>query len=263
MRTATTISLAFDDVGDGDPAVLFLPGWCANRTVFRDLLPLVGRHRRALAMDWRGHGGSEPARGDFTTDDLLDDAVAVIEHAQAAAIVPVALAHAGWVGIDLRRRLGPRRVPGLVLVDWMPLGPPPPFLEALAALQDPDSWLSTRAQLFAMWTTGVDLPALDARIAEMGSYGFETWARGGREIAARFASEQTPLAALERLDPPCPTLHIYAQPSDDAIFAAQKEYADRHPWFSVRRLTAATHFPMFEVPDQLGAAIEDFIANLV
>lgn len=34
-----------DDVGKLEPALLFLPGWCANRTVFEDLVAQSGRHR--------------------------------------------------------------------------------------------------------------------------------------------------------------------------------------------------------------------------
>jgi pimeloyl-ACP methyl ester carboxylesterase len=48
MQTSTSVRISFDDIGDGDPTLLFLPGWCANRTVYRGLLPLAARHRRAL-----------------------------------------------------------------------------------------------------------------------------------------------------------------------------------------------------------------------
>ncbi len=262
MRTTTALRIAFDDVGDGESSLLYLPGWCSNRTVFRGLLPLAARRRRALALDWRGHGGSQHPGGDYDTADLVEDAVAVIEQSGVTSVVPVGLSHAGWVAIELRRRLGPDRVPGIVLLDWMVLGPPPPFLEALAALQDPARWEAARAQLFAMWTTGVDLPALDANIAEMADYGFDTWARAGREISARFTAEGSPAAALERLDQPCPTLHVYAQPADEAVLAAQVAYSAAHPWFSVHRLDAASHFPMFEVPEDLNSTIDRFVTGL-
>ena len=41
----------------------------------------------------------------------------------ADRIVPVALAHAGWVAIELRRRLG-KKIPAIVLVDWIVLDLP-------------------------------------------------------------------------------------------------------------------------------------------
>lgn len=262
MRTSTSPRIAFDDVGDGDPALLFLPGWCSNRTVFRDLLPLAARHRRALALDLRGHGESEQPGGDYSTEDLVHDALEVIDQAKLATVVPVALSHAGWVAIDLRRQLGTGYVPGIILLDWMVLGPPPPFADALAALQDPHRWQEMRELLFTMWTAGVDLPALDANIAEMRAYGFGTWSRAGREIARRFSTEGSPVAALEQLENPCPTLHLYAQPSDDEYLTAQQTYAAEKSWFQVQRLVARSHFPMIEVPTELVAHIETFLWSL-
>ena len=262
MRTSTKLRIAFDDVGDQEPALLFLPGWCGDRTAFRELLPPAARHRRALAIDWRGHGTSERPDDDFDTDDLVDDALNVIEEADVHVVVPVGASHAGWVAIELRRRLGPDRVPGLVLLDWMVLGPPPPFLDALAALQDPAAWEAVRAGLFSMWTTGVDALAVHEYVASMGHYGFDSWSRAGREISARFGAEGSPVAALERLDRPCPTLHVYAQPRDEAFHAAQRAYAAAHAWFSVHRLDARSHFPMLEVPVELAEVVEGFVSSL-
>ncbi len=91
----------------------------------------------------------------------------------------------------------------------MVIGPPPAFLDALVALQDPDRWQAVRAELFTMWTTGVDLPALDAHI--------------------------------------------------DEVLAAQQAYAQTHLGTTS---SAASHFPMFEIPDDLMTLIEDFAARL-
>ncbi len=262
MRTATAVPVAFDDVGEGEPALLMLPGWCSNRTAFRPLLAPAARHRRVVAVDWRGHGGSGECAEDFGVGELVDDAIAVLDDAGVDRFVPVALSHAGWVAIELRRRLGSGRVPGLVLLDWMVLGPPPPFHGALAALRDPSSWEAVRSQLFDMWTAGAMVPELDRHLAEMAAYNFEMWARAGREIATAFNTEGAPVAALERLDPPPPTLHLYAQPADPGFLRAQQEYAAINRWFGVRRLEAHTHFPMFEVPSVMASAIEEFVAGL-
>lgn len=262
MLTTTSVPIAFDDVGDGEPALLCLPGWCAHRTVFRSLLADAGQRQRSIALDWRGHGGSQHPDGDYGTDQLVEDAIAVIERAGVDQVVPVGLSHAGWVAIELRRQLGAERIPGIALLDWMVLGPPPPFLDALAGLQDPTSWEAVRQGLFDRWTTGIDLPALDDNIAEMASHGFDDWSRAGREIARQFAEHGTPLLAIERLQPACPVLHLYAQPPDDDFLDAQQSYAESHPWFRVQRLTAYSHFPMLEKPADVAAALNDFVRTL-
>jgi pimeloyl-ACP methyl ester carboxylesterase len=262
MTVATPASIAFDALGTGGPALLFLPGWCGDRTVFDPLLPLTARHRRAIAMDLRDHGGSGRSEADFGISEVVQDAIDLLERNGVERVVPVGLSHAGWVAIELRRRLGAQQVPGIVLLDWMVLGPPPGFLDALADLQRPEAWQEVRTALFARWTSGIDIEPLHRYVEGMAGYGLRHWRRAGREIAAAFAAEGTPLAALERLDVPCPTLHLYAQPADDAVLAAQRGYAAGHPWFRVHRLQARSHFPMFEVPEELAAAVEEFLCAL-
>src|SRR5262249_15602950 len=156
MTVVSEARIATTDVGMGEPALLFLPGWCGDRTVFDPLLPLVGRHRRAIAMDLRDHGDSERTEVDFGVAEVVSDAIGVLERAGVGRVVPVGLSHAGWAAIELRRRLGAERVPAVVLLDWMTLGPPPGFMDALAGLQQPQAWEQVRAALFGMWTTGVD-----------------------------------------------------------------------------------------------------------
>jgi pimeloyl-ACP methyl ester carboxylesterase len=258
MKTSTSPSIAFDDVPDREPALLFMPGWCGTRDVFR---PLFGHlDRRAVALDWRGHGGSEQVLDDFGFTQLVDDAETIIVACGALRVIPVGLAHAGWVAIELRKRLGAERVPGVALIDWMVLGAPPPFFDALRALQEPSSWLAVRTKLFERWTTGVESRAVHDYVAQMATQGFEMWARAGREIAAAFAACPAPLDALDALA--CPTLHVYAQPADAAFLAAQEQYAASHPWFRVRRVAAASHFPMLEASAEVAAELVAFAHDL-
>ena len=190
----------------------------------------------------------------------MDDALAVIEASRAQEVVPVAMAHAGWVAIESRRRLGVR-IPKLVLLDWIVLEAPPPFLGALQALQDPAQWHETRDQLFSMWLHGLDIPALTHYVREdMGSYPFEMWARAGREISAAYAKTGSPLQPLANLDPPVPVLHLYAQPEDPGYLAAQQSFGAAHLWFQVSKLEARSHLPMYEVPGEMAMVIERFVA---
>jgi pimeloyl-ACP methyl ester carboxylesterase len=251
----TKTNIAYDDVSDREPALLMLPGWCASRSVFRPLYAHLDN--RALAVDWRGHGGSGAASGDFGTAELVEDALAVVAASGARQIVPVATAHAGWVAIALRERLGAERVPAIVLVDWMVLGAPPPFRGALEALANPETAAATRDKLFAMWTTGVDDRRIHDFVAAMGRYNLAMWQRAAREIAAGFDANPVPVAVLDRLA--CRTLHLYAQPADPAFLDAQTQYAAAHPWFSVRRVAAKSHFPTLEAAGEMAAAINAFV----
>ncbi|MDQ6837970.1 MAG: alpha/beta hydrolase, partial [Actinomycetota bacterium] len=78
------------------------------------------------------------------------------------------------------------------------------------------------------------------------------------EIGAAYGREGSPLQALAALAPPVPVLHAYAQPEDAAYLETQRAFAAAHPWFSVHKLDARSHFPTIEVPDQVAAVIEQF-----
>lgn len=261
MDKRTSTGIAYDDRSGQEPALLFLPGWCGPRTLFDPLATRLDGQVRTMAVDWRGHGQSAPADRDFGTGDLVEDALAVIDQSGADVVVPVAVAHAGWVAIELRRRLGHRRIPRLVFLDWMVLGPPPPFLHALDAMMTPGATRAVVDQITGMWTGGLGIPELDAYVASMAATPDDMWARAAREIAAGFQTAGTPLDAVAALDPPPPTLHLYAQPSEEAHFDAQRAFAADHAWFEVVRLDAASHFPMFEAPDMIAGLLRDFVAR--
>jgi pimeloyl-ACP methyl ester carboxylesterase len=261
MTSMTPTGVAYDDRGRGNQALLFLPGWCGPRTLFDPLLARLEGTRRAIAVDWRGHGDSKPAEGDFGAAELVEDALAVIDHAAAGPVVPVAAAHAGWIALELRRRLGPERVPRLVFLDWMVLGAPPPFLEALTGMAAPATTRAVVDQVTAMWVGDLDLPALSAYVASMAAMPDDMWARAAREIARAFDQHGAPLGAVDALDPTPPTLHLYAQPADPAFLDAQRRYAATHRWFTVEHLGASSHFPILEVPDAIADHLRAFTAH--
>lgn len=253
------LKIDYTDSGRGEPSLLLMSGWCATREAYGTMAELCARHRRVLALDWRGHGCSSAPTTDFGEEGLVEDALALIEASGAQSVIPVALAHSGWVAIELRRRLK-NRIPKLVLIEWLVLDAPLPFLSALRGLQDKLHWEETRNRLFAGWLQGTQNEALSQFVQSMGVFGFEMWSRSGREIAAAYERYGNPLRALEKLKPSLPVLHLYAQPADPVFYQAQQSFAEANPWFQVKRVNAISHFPMLEIPDDLAEAIENFAA---
>jgi pimeloyl-ACP methyl ester carboxylesterase len=248
--------ISYDDLGAGQPAVLLLPGWCAPRWVFRPLLPLISPHRRVLSLDWRGHGDSDAPSGDFGLKGLVDDAAAVLDAGNVQSAVVLALAHSGWAAIELARRLKPR-IRGIVSLEWFVLGAPLAFRETLEGMQSPERWRQVVDGTFDLWLRGATDPELVRFVREgMGAFDFPMWARAAREIASSFNRERVPLNALGLLD--IPVLHLYAQPAEQVYLDAQRDFALAHPWFSVQRLDARSHFPMFEVPAEIAQAVLRF-----
>lgn len=254
------VGIEYDDLGTGEVALIGLPGWCIPRTIFRPLVDALAGRIRALAIDWRGHGNSDSARGDFTSDVLVDDAIAVIEASGARRVIPVAQAHASWLALELRRRLG-TRIPRIVCLSWLLLDPPPMFRAALGMLQDPARWEAARDALRATWLTGAPERVAETLEAELPRHGFDMWARAGREIEAEYARRGSGLRAAAALIPPVPLLHLYAQPAAPEFLAAQREFAAEHRWFEFQRLQGVTHFPSLELPEATADAILQFAAG--
>jgi pimeloyl-ACP methyl ester carboxylesterase len=257
--TVTPVPVSFDDAGRGEPALVYLIGWCSTRTSYAAMVEHSARRRRSIAIDWRGHGTSPAPVGDFGWPQMADDVLAVLDVCGVGRFVPVANAHAGWVARDLAERV-PERVAGVALINWLVLGAPPPFTAGLAALADPATTRAAAEHLTASWLAGhQDVPGLAGQIAAMRRHSDQMWARAGREIAAAYATYTSPLQAFAALPAPPSVRHIYAEPKDPAFLAAQQDFARTHPWFTVRRLdTAHTHFPMLEQPAELATDLIRF-----
>ena len=209
-RTAT-LGLAYDDRGQGDPPLVFLTGWCSSRARWAAVAARCAERRRAVSLDWRGHGESAAANADFGLEELVEDALAVIDACGLESFVPCSASHAGWVAIELRRR-APERVPAIVHLDWMVASPSAPYMALLERLRTADGWRAARAELFEIWRGGVQLEAIEEAIAVMEAQGAEMWIRSGRVIASSYHRHGTPIAAHAALAETDAVLHLYGQP---------------------------------------------------
>jgi pimeloyl-ACP methyl ester carboxylesterase len=249
----------YDDAGLGDPALLLLPGWCGTRSAFARVAPLLSSHRRVLAPDLRGHGASGSAPGDFGQDDLVRDALTVIADSGAQTVVPVAVADAGWVAVELRRHLG-HEIPGIVFVDWMVAGAPAGFLGTLEDLRSDADRDEAIADLLQTWQGGVTSPELAGYLADMGAVDDAMWDRAAREIESAYALNGSPLRALAELE--APALHLVPSAPGACSFAAQRAYMDEYHWYHAAELPARSHFPLIEAPEQAAAEIEGFVRRV-
>ena len=252
---ARTLGLGVDDLGQGEPALLLLTGWCSSRARWAEAAPLLAAHRRVVSFEWRGHGESRPATGDFGTAEMVQDALSVIDAAGLETVIPCSASHSGWVAIELRRRLG-ERVPAIVHLDWMVQEPSSAYMDLISELQDPDRWPHARDTLFDIWRAGDDSEAITAAIEVMRRQGADMWMRSGREIEGSYRRAGSPLRALSALPAVPMVTHLYGQPASPEYLEAQQRFAAEHDWYSVHRLDARTHFSMIEAPSEVASEIE-------
>ena len=258
------MQIYYEDSGEGKPTLLCLPGFTNDHTIFAPLVEGLSADHRMLVLDWRGHGKSQPSDRDFGFSEMAGDAITVIEDSGAHSVIPYAQGQLPWVAVEVRRRLG-ERVPKMVASSWPVIsarGNPlaPRFLAAMEAWQDETRWREAAENVVTMFVSGAPAPVQELiRNQMLESHGYEMWSRAGREISAMFAQEGDPLTALSKLSPPVDVLHVYAQPPAPEYLSTQESFAREHPWFSVRRLEAASQFPTLEVPDEAARVVREFI----
>ena len=111
--TVDGIRISYDDLGAGEPALVFTTGWCSSRHRWQRVAELCSARRRVLNTEWRGHGDSDPAPSDFGLEEMIADVLGVVDEAGVERFVPCAASHSGFVAIELRPTVpGARAAPG-------------------------------------------------------------------------------------------------------------------------------------------------------
>jgi len=102
------------------PAVIFLHGITGHARTWDDEARLLAGRYRAIALDQRGHGDSDPAPdGDYSDAALLGDLEAFVDGLGLARVSLVALSLGGRVAINFAGR-HPGRMERLVVIDIGP-----------------------------------------------------------------------------------------------------------------------------------------------
>ena len=109
------VVIGFDEAGQGDPPVVLLHGYPFDRTMWRDQLLGIERHRM-IAVDLRGFGASGRGEGQLTIDEYADDVAALLDRLEIPRAVIVGLSMGGYVALAFAERHRDRLV-GLALID--------------------------------------------------------------------------------------------------------------------------------------------------
>jgi pimeloyl-ACP methyl ester carboxylesterase len=245
------IRLAYDTAGAGDPPLIFVHGWCCDRTFFAPQFEhFAGRHAVA-AVDLRGHGesGRAPAGpGSYGIDALAGDVLAVADAAGFRR--PVLAGHSLGALIGLVCAARPGAIRALLMVDPAPITNEKArkfFRESVAAVAaDADgSWRRRFAEEMFLPTDAVRRTAIIEQIS-----------RTPREISAEV------LGAMGEFDGPgalsaatVPVLSIgSAGPANKSA-----DLRRLCPSMAIGQTVGAGHFLQLEVPGQVNAMIERFL----
>jgi pimeloyl-ACP methyl ester carboxylesterase len=251
VLTGPAGSLAVDDGGRGGLPVVFLHSLAGNSTHWSRQLDRLRPSRRAVALDFRGHGDSEPARdGDYTIAALSGDVETVLTGIGIDRYALVGHSMGGSVALAQAAR-DPDRVAGLLLVD--PNGDPRQYpadeIRAFLAALDSPAYPSVIREF---WTGigGPNPPVRDRLLADLARTARETVIGA---LTAVMAFDPTPALAGWT----GPTLSLVT-PSNDGPGSLHRLGAG----FPHRVISGTGHWIHLDRPDEFDRLLDEFLAEL-
>lgn len=109
------ITISFSDTGKGT-AVVLLHGFLENKTMWKDLTPIISQKNRVITIDLLGHGASDCLGYVHSMEDNAEIVKAVLSHLRIRKAVFVGHSMGGYVALAFAE-LYPNAVKGLVLMN--------------------------------------------------------------------------------------------------------------------------------------------------
>jgi pimeloyl-ACP methyl ester carboxylesterase len=105
----------YEDTGSGGAILLGHSFFCSGE-MWREQVPALARSHRVINVDLRGHGRSSPVRESLDLYDLVDDALALLDHLKIERAIWAGLSVGGMIALPAALDF-PARVGALILLD--------------------------------------------------------------------------------------------------------------------------------------------------
>ena len=246
------IALAYDTAGAGEPEMVFVHGWSCDRSYFTPQFEYFGLGCSVLRLDLRGHGDSDqppPAAANYTMETLADDVLAVI--AAAGFERPVVVGHSLGALVGLACAARSDAIAAVVMVDPAPItneGVKTFFVESFDTVRADDdrSWRTA-------FVEGMFLPSDVTRRAEIikampqvspGIAAAVIHAMGEFDGAGALGNVRVPVLSIGSAEPTNTTTDLRSH----------------CPTITIGQTVGSGHFNQLEVPQQVNAMIDRFLA---
>lgn len=239
--------MKWQDSGAGGPAVLFVHGWQADRSVWSGVIAALGAEVRTIAVDLPGSGNASTDPGPYTVERF---AAGLRELLETLGVAPaVVVGHSMGAKVALRLTLdAPQMVRALVLIAPVPAGTPgfspkgEAYLRATAG--DPVAVRNWLARTLADPSSPAldELCAVAARTSrEAALESFESWAH--MDFAEETRSIETPALVIA--------------PEYDAPEKCESNVAALLPNAKCAVLPQAAHYAIVERPQEVAALLRE------
>jgi pimeloyl-ACP methyl ester carboxylesterase len=241
--------LAYDVAGAGEPALLFLHGWCGDRSFFAPQFDHFSQSHRVVSVDLPGHGESA-VPDKYAIDEFASRIVELAGELHLGRSVVFGHSIGAMVALALSQ-MAPDLVGAVALID------PPPLSKEV--------WSGFAPQLITSFS-GPDGPTGRRQFVEQMFLPTDDAARRAKIIATMTAVPNDiaiPLveaiaafdgmAVLRQCEVPVLTISS-AVPTNDAA-----SLLEASPTMTLGQTVGAGHFLQLEVPEQVNPMIERFL----
>jgi pimeloyl-ACP methyl ester carboxylesterase len=257
-RSADGTEIVYDTRGKGELALVFVHGWCGDRSFWKEQLDVFAEKRRVVALDLAGHGASGKDREEWSMDAFAGDVEAVMKAADVKRAILVGHSMGGPVSLLAAKRM-PDRVAAVVGVDtihnvefrW-----PEEQTKQFLAMFDADFEGTTRMFMEGMLPADAD-PALAKYIMDKVLGADRKMATGVMRALTAFDSK----AALAGAKVPVRCINAAPGTLQFAMPTAV-DVNRKHGDFDVVLIEGVGHFPMLEKPKQFNEKLGEQLKKL-
>ena len=114
--TVNGVELYYNETGTGKETLIFSHGYLMNHTMFDSQVAAFKDRFRCIAFEHRGHGQSQTTNDGYTMDNLVLDAICLIEKLELGPVHFTGMSTGGFVGMRLALRR-PDLLQSLILMD--------------------------------------------------------------------------------------------------------------------------------------------------
>jgi pimeloyl-ACP methyl ester carboxylesterase len=255
VDSADGVTIHYQVHGKGDPALVFVHGWCCDHTYWNNQVPYFSKKYKVVTIDLAGHGDSGLNREKWTMQAYAHDVAAVVKKLDLKKVVLLGHSMGGPVVAETTLLI-PDRMIGLVGVDTFNT------LEAKYTPEQKEMFIGPLKADFAkgsenfvrmfMFQPDTD-PALIDKIAKDMSSAPSKVGLGSMEELVNHDI----VAAFDKIKVP-----VYCVNADK--FPFDVEAAKRHTVaFKIRILPKSGHFLHMEKPKEFNKLLDETLDELI
>jgi pimeloyl-ACP methyl ester carboxylesterase len=246
------VKLAYEESGSG-PAIVVVHGWCCDRTYLAPQAEHFGAGHRVVSLDLRGHGESDKPEQEYTIRGFADDVAWLC--GELGITRPVVIGHSMGGATALALAAWHPGLPGAIVMLDAPVLLPPELVSSLlpqlvAAFRSPGYRDAARQFVGNQMFRPGDDPWRKERILDGMS------AAPQHVMASAFAAIGSFDSAGALQACKVPALFIGADP----LLSDLRRMRELCPTLLTAQTAGAGHFHQLEVPEQVNAMIDRFLA---